>query len=97
MECTPKQMAVLRSVVRRNPDGSFMDIYQLMELHGNGASRMSMRSTLGHLEAHGMIERGGMEQRAPSKRMGKGRRVLIATEKAIAFIRPRNLPSADDE
>ena len=92
---TPKQMAVLRSIVRRNPDGSLLDIVQLMEMHGNGASRMAMRQTLGYLEAHGLIRKAGQEFRG-AQVSGKPRRLFEATDAGRAVVRPRNLPSADE-
>ncbi|MGE8141863.1 hypothetical protein ACQKOE_07795 [Novosphingobium sp. NPDC080210] len=91
---TPKQMAVLRSIVRRNPDGSLLDIVQLMDMHGNGASRMAMRQTLGYLESHGLIRRAGQEFRG-AQISGKPRRLFEATDMGRAIVRPRTLPSAD--
>lgn len=90
---TPKQMAVLKAIVRRNPDGSLLDIIQLIEQHGQGASRMAMRSTLGHLEAHGLIKKAGQEFRGKQK-YGKPRRLFEATELGRRVVRPSNLPSA---
>ena len=91
---TPKMMAVLKTIVRRNPDGSLLDIVQLMAMHGNGASRMAMRSTLERLEFHGFIARTGQEFR-DKQNQGKPRRLYEATDLGKKVVRPPNLPSAN--
>lgn len=88
-------LAVLKTIVRRNTDGSLLDIVQLMAMHGNGASRMAMRSTLERLEHHDLIIRSGQEFRG-NQITGKGRRLYEATDLGKKVVRPPNLPTADE-
>lgn len=90
---TPKMLAVLKSIVRRNPDGTLMDVYQLVELHGQGASYQAMQFTLGHLARQGFIERSGFRVNPKNRSGGHPLRTLAATEAGINRVRPRHLPT----
>lgn len=80
---TPKQVAVLRALVKRNTDGSYLDIKELLERAAPGTVRGSMICTLRHLHAHGLVREDELVTR-------RGRRVrtYAATQKGIDLIRP---------
>lgn len=80
---TPKQIAVLRALVKCNPDGSYLDVKQLIETCAPGQARGSMVCTIRHLYAHGLIREDELVTR-------RGRRVrtYAATQTGINLIRP---------
>lgn len=79
---TEKQLAILRALVKRNPDGSLLDVYQLNEAIG-GNSRSAMIWSLRHLASHGLIEEAGRENR------GRSRMTYAATSLGFALVRSR--------
>ena len=80
---TAKQIAVLKELVKRNPDGSYLDIKELLERAAPGTVRGSMICTLRHLHAHELVQEEDFVTR-------RGRRVRTysATQKGIDLIRP---------
>jgi len=79
---TEKQIAVLRALVRRNPDGSLLDVYQLLE-RVPGATRSAMLCSLRHLCSHDLIEEAGRANR------GRSRMTYAATAKGYALVKSR--------
>lgn len=80
---TKKQIAVLRLLVKRNPDGSYLDVQELLAGVNSGEARGTMLSTIRHLHAHGLVEEDEMVLRR-SRRV----RTYRATQKGIDVIRP---------
>lgn len=81
---TDKQRAILQSLIRRNADGTELDVQQLMQLAGQGATRGAMLSSLRHLAAHGLVRESDLVTRR-----GKRMRTYSATTAAFALMRPR--------
>lgn len=86
---TPKQIAVLRALVKRNPDGSYLDVKELIAATSPGTARGSMICTLRHLHMHDLIREDELVTR-------RGRRVrtYAATKKGMDLIRPSGGNSA---
>ena len=89
-ELNEGQIAILRAVHRRNPDGSLLDIYQVMKAVKHTATRQAMSYRLGHLRAHGLIKDGGTERRSNPRPV----RLFEITEAGKALIRPMQLPGS---
>jgi DNA-binding PadR family transcriptional regulator len=86
---TPKQIAILRALVKRNPDGSYLDAKELIERCAPGTTRGAMICSLRHLHMHGLVREDELVTR-------RGRRVrtYAATQKGLDLIRPNaGLPS----
>lgn len=86
---TPKQLAILKALVKRNPDGSYLDVKELIERTAPGTARGSMICSLRHLHMHGLIREDELVTR-------RGRRVrtYAATQKGMTLIKPTALPAA---
>lgn len=84
---TAKQLAVLKALVRCNPDGSLLDVHQLIERTAPGTTRGAMICTLRHLFAHGLVREDELVIRRSRKV-----RTLAATDAGKALVRPANLP-----
>ena len=80
---TPKQIEILKSLVRRNPDGSLLDVHQLMELITPHGARGSMICSLRHLATHKLIAEGPLETRR-KRRV----RTYVITQLGMNIIRP---------
>lgn len=85
---TAKQVAILRELVKRNPDGSYLDVQELIQRCAPGTTRGAMICSLRHLHMHGLIREDELVTR-------RGRRVrtYAATQKAVTMIRPSGLPA----
>lgn len=81
---TDKQRQVLQALIRRNADGTLLDIQQLMQIAGGGSTRGAMLCTLRHLAAHKLVR----EDEIVTRR-GRARRTYAATTAAYAIVRPR--------
>lgn len=84
---TPKQFEILRALVKRNPDGSALDIYQLIERVAPNTVRGSMICSLKHLKGHGLITEAGKVKRRNRMMM-----TYLATSAGVLIVRPTNVP-----
>lgn len=89
---TSKQLGVLKALVRGNPDGSRLDVYQLIAAVAPGTTRGSMIVTLRHLFAHGLVQDDALVFRKNKKF-----RTYSATDLGREMIRPGALPSASSQ
>jgi hypothetical protein len=85
--CTPKQLDILRALIKRNPDGSALDVYQLIERVAPGTTRGSMICSLRHLAGHNLIAEAGRVVRG-----GRSRMTYVASQTAVLMLRPTTLP-----
>jgi hypothetical protein len=85
--CTPKQLAILAELVKGNPDGTPLDVYQLLERCAPGTARGSMICSLRHLAGHGLIAEAGK-----MKRRNRMMQTYVATPLGANIVRPANLP-----
>ena len=83
---SPKQVLILKALVKRNPDGTLLDIQQLMEAAAPGRSRGAMICSLRHLATHGLIIEEAFETRR-KRRM----RTYAVTQAGMNMIRPGNV------
>lgn len=86
---TSKQIAILRALVKRNPDGSYLDAKELIETCAPGTTRGAMICSLRHMHMHGLVREDELVTR-------RGRRVrtYAATQKGADLIKPAYLHSA---
>lgn len=84
---TAHQMAVLRAIHRRNPDGTLLDIHQLKAAVGHTATKQAMSYTLAYLHEHGFVELAGTR---PTQ--GRPTWLYQLTDAGRAIIRPSALP-----
>jgi hypothetical protein len=86
---TSKQVAILKALVKRNPDGTNLDVVELIERCAPGTTRGAMICSLRHLAMHKLVEEGDLMTR-------RGRRVRTyqATKQGADLVRPSGLPSA---
>jgi hypothetical protein len=86
---TPKQIAILRELVKRNPDGSYLDVQELIQRCAPGTTRGAMICSLRHMAMHDLVREDELVTR-------RGRRVrtYAATQKGVNLIRPAALHSA---
>lgn len=89
--CTPRQMDILRSINRRNKDGTCLDVYQLIELISPGVKRESMLSSLRWLARYNLVEDGPIEYRRGVRGM-RSVRTYQLTQAGVNFLKPKNLP-----
>lgn len=80
---TPKQIEILKALVRRNSDGSLLDVHQLMDRIQPPCVRGSMICSLRHLATHKLIEEGPLETRR-KRRV----RTYVITQLGKNVIRP---------
>lgn len=80
---SPKQIEILKALVRRNADGSLLDVHQLMEKITPNGARGSMICSLRHLATHALIEEGPLETRR-KRRV----RTYVITKLGMTIIRP---------
>lgn len=85
---TPKQIAILKALLKRNPDGTLLDIKELMELISPGQPRGSMLCSIRHLAAHDLVREDEFVTR-------RGRRVrtYAITDAGLDLVKPKALPS----
>ena len=86
---TAKQLAILKALVKRNPDGTNLDVVELIERCAPGTTRGAMICSLRHLAAHDLVEESDLLTR-------RGRRVRTyqATKKGADLVRPGGLLTA---
>jgi DNA-binding PadR family transcriptional regulator len=83
---TEKQIAILKALVKRNADGTNLDVNELIERCAPGTTRGAMICSLRHLAMHGLVEEGDLMTR-------RGRRVRTyqATKSGADLVRPGSL------
>jgi len=79
---TPKQMEILKTVVRANPDGTFVDLDQLCERLSYKPTKEALQFSIRFLIGRGLIDKKDREVRRGAKR-----RVLAATGQGYAEYR----------
>jgi hypothetical protein len=86
---TVKQVAILKALVKRNVDGTNLDVQELIQRCAPGTSRGAMICSLRHLAMHSLVEEGDLITR-------RGRRVRTyqATQAGADLVRPKNLHAA---
>lgn len=75
MHLTTKQIELLTTIGRRNPDGAAVDLDQLIERLSYQPSKQSIQFSIRALIAHGLIQKD-----APEKRRGRTRTLISLTE-----------------
>jgi len=83
LRMTSKQVAVLKLLLKRNTDGSLLDILQIRDAVAPGTTRGATLCTMRHLAAHGLVEEQGREARR-----GQAMRLYAITELGMKLIRP---------
>lgn len=80
---TPKQIAILKALVKRNADGSYLDVKELIDRCAPGTTRGAMICSLRHMHMHGLVREDELVTR-------RGRRVrtYAATQEGVNLIRP---------
>lgn len=86
---TAKQIAILQSLGRRNPDGTPKDVYQLIDECAPGTTRGAMICSLRHLAGHQLIQESGK-----MKRRNRMMQTYVLTPAGINLIRPAALPGS---
>jgi len=80
---TPKQIRVLKALLKRNDDGTLLDVQQLIERCAPGTSRGAMLCSLRHLMAHQLMEEGKLDTRR-----GRVVRTYKLTAPGYALLKP---------
>lgn len=80
---TPKQVEIMKALIRRNPDGSLLDVIQLIDIVTPGKTRGSMLCSLRHLAAHGLVR----EDKLVCRRK-RSLRTFCATTAGYVLFRP---------
>lgn len=80
---TAKQIAILKALVKRNADGSYLDVKELIERTAPGTTRGAMICSLRHLHMHDLVREDELVARRSRKV-----RTYAATQKGINLIRP---------
>ncbi len=75
MHLTSKQIDLLTTIGRRNPDGGALDLDQLIERLPYKPSKQSVQFSIRALIAHGLIQKD-----TPEKRRGRTRTLISLTE-----------------
>ena len=78
MQLTPKQTQITDTIIKGNPDGTWVDMDQLLENLPYRTSKSSMQFSIRYL-----IEKGVLEKRDCELRRGQARRVYAPT--ALAY------------
>lgn len=86
MTLTDKQEAVLTTVVKGNPDGSFVDLDQLIDEVPYKTTKEAIQFVI-----RSLIKKGLMEKKDTEKRRGRRRAVLGATPEGYAFLSRRRI------
>lgn len=79
MNMTQKQCQITDIILRGNPDGSFIDLDQLVERVPYKTSKDSMHFSIRALIKHGLIEKKPLEHRR-----GQDRCILAPTARAYS-------------
>ncbi|EGR3221737.1 hypothetical protein DC904_13645 [Vibrio parahaemolyticus] len=75
MDLTYRMIMILEVVLKRNTDGSLVDLDQIIERVDYEVTKPAIQFTLRRMVEHGVIEKFGME-----KRRGKSRVIYRGTE-----------------
>ena len=89
MHMTAKQIEQMRVICAGNPDGTDLDLDQILERLTYGPSKQSFQFSLRALEKKGLIEDTGRELRR-----GRSRRVIAPTGLGRSYFPSRSLASA---
>lgn len=84
MKLTTKQRQILDVLIQGNPDGTFVDLDQLLERLPYATTKPSIQHSIRILMKKGLMERKPTEYRRESYR-----RVLAPTMLAYSILRPR--------
>lgn len=74
MRITEKQRILLDIIWKKNPDGSSIDMDQLVERAPYETTKDSMHFSIRALVKHGLVEKGPLE-----RRRGRARRIIVLT------------------
>lgn len=85
-ELTDKQAEILKHVVKGNPDGSFVDLDQLLDRLSYKPSKDAL-----HFSLRFMVNRGLIEKKDTELRRGAKRRVVAPTHQG--YLEYRSLAS----
>lgn len=69
-----KQWAIMDCIIRANPDGTWVDLDEMLERLEYGPSKQSM-----HFSLRALVNRGLVEKKPTELRRGQNRRVLAPT------------------
>lgn len=89
MELTAKQMSIMNVVVGANPDGSHVDLDQILDRLDYTTTKQSLQFSLRALIAHGLIQKAGAENRR-----GRQRTLIRATGMGISLILAKPVSAA---
>lgn len=81
-DLTPKQKQIVDTIIRANPDGTWLDFDQLIAKLPYSTTKASMHFSLRALIAKGVVEKKGLELRR-----GQERRILAPTARAYELRR----------
>jgi len=86
-----KQIEVLRIIARGNPDGSPVDMWQILERVSYPATSNTIRFILRYMRAQGRIKVAGMFDRpcGESKSMVRSLKTFIITDLGLMLIKNR--------
>lgn len=73
----------MHALIKRNPDGSLLDVMQLIDAVAPGTSRGAMLCSLRHLAAHGLVREDALVTRRK-----RSLRTYAATTAGYALFRP---------
>lgn len=75
MHLTQKQIELIRVIGSRNPDGTPLDLDQILELLSYKPTKQSLQFSIRALIAHNLIQKD-----APEKRRGRTRTIISLTK-----------------
>jgi DNA-binding MarR family transcriptional regulator len=87
MHLTTKQIELLTTIGRRNPDGEATDLDQLIERLSYKPSKQSIQFSIRALIAHGLIQKDASE-----KRRGRTRTIISLTKQGEIMIGKAKAP-----
>lgn len=91
MNLTTKQFQILAVILKGNPDGSFVDMDQLLENLPYETTKESMQFSIRALINKNMIEKRGQESRRSKKRV-----VFAPTELSYKLLRGADVFGAEE-
>ena len=95
MHLTLKQIELLNTIGRRNPDGGAIDLDQLIERLAYKPTKQSVQFSIRALIAHGLIQKD-----APEKRRGRTRTLISLTDQGLVMVgkpKPSFVESLSDD
>lgn len=75
---SPKAFEIMKVIIRGNPDGTWLDLDQLLERLTYKPSKASI-----HFSIRALVSRGLIEKKDPEERRDAVRRVLAPTSRGI--------------